>query len=351
MIPLIRVSSLWDQIAREDEFKSDRIQRFIETRDCLEQRGDSCETLLRHNEGRIGSPSENGQVFRMKCGSDIALKIMPICYSTSQLENENELRLAKLLSMSVQRGESTHFPMVYASGYCDNVQLENDNFLKRYQLLTMANMIKEWSKEDKIKLNDILTMNYETGEYDVTAEIDLTADIDRGPGNIVGQLREIFQDNINDTHTKLEKIMGKFSLPTLPAHILYSELANMDLKQYLGQFRVSDEKYREILVQVIKAVKELQSHRIVHNDFHLGNVLVVIQNDSLLLLIHDFGKSFQREVLSEEDKLIDMRVMFKCLEKIATPSQLEIIKEVRFLGKRRKNRTNKRKNRRTSKKK
>lgn len=342
MIPLIRVSSLWEPIAEENEFKSDRLKRFIETRKCLEERGDSCDTLLSYNEARIGSPSENGQVFRMKCGSNIALKIMPICYSTSQLENENELKLAKLLSKAVQSGESIHFPMVYASGYCEHVMLEKNDFLYRYQFFILAQMIKEWNElenENKpIELPDIYTMNYETEEF-VNAYLNTNTEVDRGPNHIVSQLRDFFQDDIKKTHETLQEVMEKrFLLPDLPAHVLYSELANMDLKQYLTQHRLSDSEYMDIINQVIDAVKELQSHRIVHNDFHLGNVLVVIQNDSLLLLIHDFGKSYQREELSEKDKLIDMNFMLKHMRKIATPSQLDIIETVqsKFMGKTRK---------------
>jgi len=80
----------------------------------------------------------------------------------------------------------------------------------------------------------------------------------------------------------------------IQSHLLLSELAYTDLKNYAPKF--STEELNEVILQVLKGIRDLQLHcNIVHNDLHLGNVLLLYnpKKYKIQILIHDFGRSIK----------------------------------------------------------
>jgi hypothetical protein len=86
----------------------------------------------------------------------------------------------------------------------------------------------------------------------------------------------------------------------LEGNIMISELGTMDLRQYVLYNRdmhkiISNYDWFKIFENVLNGIRDLQKHNILHNDLHMGNVLMLNKNESGTLittwLIHDFGKS------------------------------------------------------------
>lgn len=92
----------------------------------------------------------------------------------------------------------------------------------------------------------------------------------------------------------------------IQSHILFSELACFDLEYYLnGIFDSKDNSniIYYLLSDIFKGIQDLQVKLdLLHNDLHLGNILLINDNDSIYgykILIHDFGKS--RKLIYEPD--------------------------------------------------
>lgn len=85
-------------------------------------------------------------------------------------------------------------------------------------------------------------------------------------------------------------------METILSNLLFSELAYSDLKNYMNR-NISYEILNEIVYQVFKGIRDLQMLcRVVHNDLHLGNVLLsknVFCTQDVHILIHDFGRSLK----------------------------------------------------------
>ena len=79
---------------------------------------------------------------------------------------------------------------------------------------------------------------------------------------------------------------------TIQSHLLFSQLAYSDLKNYAS--RLNKDELNEVILQVLKGIRDMQLHcNIVHNDLHLGNVLLLYnpKKYKIQALIHDFGRS------------------------------------------------------------
>lgn len=100
----------------------------------------------------------------------------------------------------------------------------------------------------------------------------------------------------------------------LQSHLLFSELAFSDLKNYIH--KLSNLELDEVISQVLKAISDLQVHcGIVHNDLHLGNILLLYKPSEygVQVLIHDFGRSVKVKSLSSIQKKRDIIIFLNSL--------------------------------------
>ncbi|KAL5267336.1 hypothetical protein ACHWQZ_G004397 [Mnemiopsis leidyi] len=72
---------------------------------------------------------------------------------------------------------------------------------------------------------------------------------------------------------------------------LYLEmpLYSCSLRQYLSSVRLSESQVWWVLYQVVSAVHHIHSHRVVHRDIKLDNLLVKLEGDCLRVVLTDFG--------------------------------------------------------------
>lgn len=85
--------------------------------------------------------------------------------------------------------------------------------------------------------------------------------------------------------------IGRYTDTLVPGGLLYSQLGVGDLKQCIQSNNFTEEMLMQFRENVIKAIGSMHSKGIVHNDLHLGNVLVVWVDEGLKAVIHDFDKS------------------------------------------------------------
>jgi len=101
-----------------------------------------------------------------------------------------------------------------------------------------------------------------------------------------------YYDHINsDFAIKSAKFQSSDSIKS---HLLFSELAHSDLKNYAS--KLTQEELDEVILQVFKGIRDLQIHcNIIHNDLHLGNILLLCnpKKYDIQVLIHDFGRSIK----------------------------------------------------------
>lgn len=269
---------------------------------------------------RIGSKSNNGEVYKVSYAEDkeFVLKIMPIHTSTSKNENLNEIQIARILSNLVINNTSCYFPLVY--GNCEDIEviLNELKFLNNVKLLLKLQRFVDYNKsinnfeitDSKFLLHDETIEYRDDGDevpyYTATIEapvIDIRLSIDdvkKTIDNLTTDVQRI--DNF------LQANIGNLKLPDtddtkLYADILFSEKADMDLKQYIknGGYDILDIKnnvhtlldIKNILRSIIFAVIDLQKLSYVHYDLHTGNVLLLINktDSNIIPLIHDFGKT------------------------------------------------------------
>ncbi len=166
---------------------------------------------------RIGSPSQNGEVYRTEL---LALKALPII---DYDKNQKEMEIAELASQAVLEKRTEHFPIVYGFTICEKTRFYNEELNKK-------------------------------GE------------------------------------TK--------------SHILFSELASCDLKQYLKKVKPSKAEKEYIYNQCMKAISDMHTIlKVCHNDLHFGNFLLLPDKNSFgyIILIHDFGMSEYRDEYKDLD--------------------------------------------------
>ena len=269
-----------------------------------------CEYTNVNLENRIGSNSENGQVFLAKCAINFALKVMPITDSSSIKENLNEIAIAKSVSYAVSKGITKYFPLVYSTASCPNIILSDQKFLNRSifykQIFALKERYKNRVFEDKLLGVD------SDGK---PRKLNLNNSIDKGVDNLIGLLNEIAENDKNKKN--INKFMQKyldgrdFSDSTLACDILCSELAETDLSTYIIELIKKSKfdyyKHIDIIQKVLLALIDFQKLNFIHNDFHLGNVLIIHNSNNtapslcskdasasqseITPLIHDFGKS------------------------------------------------------------
>ena len=105
----------------------------------------------------------------------------------------------------------------------------------------------------------------------------------------------------NDDYTNLSKA---FQNGKTKSHILFSELASCDLKQYLRKVKPNNVEKDYIRAQCMKAISDMHTIlKVCHNDLHFGNFLLLPDKNPFgyIILIHDFGMSEYREEYRELD--------------------------------------------------
>jgi hypothetical protein len=100
----------------------------------------------------------------------------------------------------------------------------------------------------------------------------------------------------------------------LQSHLLFSELAFSDLKNYIH--KLNSLELNQVISQVFRGIADLQVHcGIVHNDLHLGNILLLYKPSEygVQILIHDFGRSVKVKSLSSIQKKKDIIIFLNSL--------------------------------------
>lgn len=116
----------------------------------------------------------------------------------------------------------------------------------------------------------------------------------------------------------------------LSSNLLFSELAYTDLKNFVSK-NTSPEFLNEIIGQVFEGIHDLQMLcNIVHNDLHLGNILLLHNPTSIEkihILIHDFGRSIKvKGHFSNIQKKTDLYTFLREIRK--SISNLEMIEKI-----------------------
>lgn len=249
---------------------------------------------------RIGSESTMGEVYKIKFEDyNVAVKILPIINDSSIKNNKKEIKIAKELSNLVLNNQSTHFPIVYFDLYCDSTYFYEHKKSKfatkslNYQLY--KKLISNIENDDS--LIDDITLFYKNGMSMLTI--------------------------LNDAGIEQKSID---EISKIESNLMFSELAYCDLFHFVTtliyeyeDIDVRNEIMKQIIQQVLCGIRDMQNNGIVHNDLHLGNILLLykpyisdIENKignitDLVVLIHDFGKSIKSDKLSNIQKRIDIQ--------------------------------------------
>lgn len=219
---------------------------------------------------RIGSPSMEAEVYDTylvlpEKSYHFASKIMPIIES----KNNTEIGIATQASDLVLQGICEYFPIVYSSAFCDSVIYKEGSALKTQSI--------EWMyKQQLLKLTE------NTSYYKRATTL----------------LRTSLDSMKSEIEAKLGCDIVFSQAKSFPAHILVSEMAWGDLNSFCKQYSLSDENWGKFINMIFSGIICLQKHlSIVHNDLHFGNVLVFMNFNNIIPLIHDFGRS---EKISEK---------------------------------------------------
>lgn len=227
---------------------------------------DVCDELRYSIIQRIGSPSMNGRVYEVEqngTGTRIALKLMSI-------DNDEECRRAKILGATCP----LYFPWVVSWGTCDNV-------IVRPEGQQHSDVFTEFAEREYIK----------------------TFVLDKMPGTPIYKKRlGILMKKI---HTSGEELMRDLESAGVPTSILLqyqthrgigmtvmaSELMYGDFSSLVKEYPRHKEIPR-LIGEVFEAMIWLVRKNIVHEDLHLGNILLRSDHEgNLSSVIHDFGES------------------------------------------------------------
>lgn len=255
-------------------------------------------------EKRIGMESTMAEVYKVNIQEfEVAAKLLPILSNESLIGNQKEIEFATKASELVLSKESVYFPLVYTSTFCpetyfygsSNPQLKFYERSLNYQQFTfLINSIK-----NQKALNQIT--KYRKNFVDVNTIINLL------------HLNVSLSDKVS-------------------SYILFSELASFDLDFYLSNYVLSSNDLYYLFEHILNAIEDLQTKlHVVHNDLHLGNILLLESVDSkigYIPLIHDFGKSRYIEYHHNTPKHYDqVHDLFYFISKFE-----EKLKEINFNG-------------------
>ena len=210
---------------------------------------------------RIGSPSTEGEVYEISSHNiTAALKILPILQDSDVEKNRKEIVIAREVSNLVIRGETQYFPIMYDWGQCDDIQFFHSSIFANQARYHAEMNSRRRLFPEKIKLLDRLEK--------------------------VHTLIHTVDSQLNEREISLianqgVKIAGDF---------MVSELADMDFKMWAERDHPMKE-WVQIILDVLRGLRVLRSLGICHHDMHLGNILILSEQNGILGLIHDFGQA------------------------------------------------------------
>lgn len=210
--------------------------------------------------GRIGSPSRDAEVYRIKFqGLDFAMKMMPRIDNDSELKNRNEIQTAIEASKY-----SIYFPITFAYGYCPDSSYYISANNEKSSFIPKA---IEYSSINKILVSIDNKNTKKRFEYDYRN------------GMTISELKNKY--NLDECENN-----------TIQVDFLISELANGDLGNWMTKSReILD--WKKVLTDVITGIYYMTTQlKIVHPDLHPGNVLIIREKENIKALIHDFGRCY-----------------------------------------------------------
>ncbi len=269
------------------------------------------ETLINYDsfckiniEKRIGSESTMAQVFKIAPeGMDdifIAAKVLPILSEKSHSNNLKEILFAKTASNLIVTNESIYFPLVYNYSSCKETYFygvgssDINKFHDRSKSYQQYEFLLKSSNNDKMR-NEIIRL----------------------------KRKFLSIESIK------EKLLPNIQLPEhISSDILLSEIASCDLFYFLNNINMNIEEYYYLLKHIFLAIRDLHVKlNIVHNDLHLGNILILdssVPKNKIIPLIHDFGKSRESNFENLYDRQHDIFYFLSQLEnKFSLPKEIE----------------------------
>ena len=268
-------------------------------------------------EKQIGSDSVAGIVYLAKINRiNTALKIMPIIDNKSDENNKNEIKIANLVSNLVVQNKSINFPIVYNSYYCNDITYPiNSKFLPnsfKYAIdKELFSLFKKKIADQNLKVPPVKQRLFKNNNErrDIFYQKDNNKSIEKYINDTVLWFNTNYKEYELPDDNEITMEMIK---PTLEGNILISELAQMDLKQFIEENLesgtvISDIVWFNIFEQVLNGINDMQKINIIHKDLHLGNVLLLTKNlDEFTCLIHDFGMSEINDNMNKDNRSFDI---------------------------------------------
>lgn len=237
------------------EFKNFK-KKFSETKPC---------ELSLDIKNRIGSESNNGVVYKMNYDDNLfAFKILKLDNIKTYDKNLKEIILAENFGESVEKEYIAYFPMFLVGGNCGDFKYPNDEGglkMKKYALEYEKEIrkLKIYAKNNNIKSIEDLNS---TEKKSASKSIKLDEDIE-DPNKI-------------------------------PVQFMISELGKGDIINWTTENK-NDKNFAPRLFEFFKnsleGIHYMHLKNVVHNDLHMGNVLIVERGCGEIAVIHDFGES------------------------------------------------------------
>ena len=238
---------------------------------------------------RIGTESNDGEIYLVQLkGADMyaVFKIIPYKNQDTEATFLNEFKIAERCSNMVKQGICKHFPITYTSYKCNNLIFPSSSLLYKvsfkYEVLENAFQSLEAILDTDEHLRDAREL-----KISLRYAIERTDFADIQPF-VFDEINKFL--NSRNIHIVIQpdvKIKG---------FVIVNELGQMDLSQYISHTKqakevIKDEVWIQIIGHILNGIKCLQMNNILHDDLHMGNVLLLNKTDGYTWLIHDFGKS------------------------------------------------------------
>ena len=214
------------------------------------------------------------------------------------------------------QNKSINFPIVYNSYYCNDITYPiNSKFLPnsfKYAIdKELFSLFKKKIADQNLKVPPVKQRLFKNNNErrDIFYQKDNNKSIEKYINDTVLWFNTNYKEYELPDDNEITMEMIK---PTLEGNILISELAQMDLKQFIEENLesgtvISDIVWFNIFEQVLNGINDMQKINIIHKDLHLGNVLLLTKNlDEFTCLIHDFGMSEINDNMNKDDRSFDI---------------------------------------------
>ena len=239
---------------------------------------------------RIGTESTDAEIYLVKLkGTDFHAVFKIIPYKDEHTEELflNELTIAGICSDMVKQQVCRFFPMMYTSYRCNNLIFPDSSLLHeisfRYEILKDAFDKLELLLDNPDDLRDSRAL-----KFSLRNTIGFEKDYIKIKSIILETIQAFLKDRNIIADIQIDvKIKG---------FVIVNELGQMDLNQYISYKKqikspILDSEWFDLLDHILNGIKFLQLNNILHDDLHMGNVLLLNKEEGITWLIHDFGKS------------------------------------------------------------